>query len=230
MYSWNLSTINLIRNKSTSRGQRLIFIHDITKYGTLFDFDVIKGRPIDKIKWKGDAPYVNSPYIKTINEAAAPLPLTSKLIWLSNSHTGDYHDNINGKMFMKWITTKVIPLAACNYPGVQMVPVTDNAPYHHVRGIPYLESFSKKSTINLMKGHGMDYMILLLTNEQISLLIEQYNCTINNGHLQIPFNEERLQKIKTKSNALENSSSKELKVSTAIWMKRHNHKVLSCKV
>ena len=173
MYSWNLSTINLIRNKSTSRGQRLIFIHDITKYGTLFDFDVIKGRPIDKIKWKGDAPYVNSPYIKTINEAPAPLPLNSKLIWLSNSHTWDYYDNINSKIFMKWITTKVIPLADRNCPVMQMVPVMDNAPYHHVRGIPSLTSFSNKITFNLMKDHGIDYMLLPLVYYLISILPDQ---------------------------------------------------------
>ena len=101
MHSWHLSTVNLIRNKSTSRGQRLIFIHAITKYGPLFDFGVIKGRPIDEIKWKGDAPQFNSPDIKTINEVDDPLPLASRLIWLSNSHTGDYHDNNNSKMFMK---------------------------------------------------------------------------------------------------------------------------------
>ena len=72
---------------------------------------------------------------------------------------------MNGNMFMKWITTKVIPLAAHNYPGVQMVPVVDNAPCHHVRGIPHLESFSKKSTVELMKDNGIDYVLLLLTDE-----------------------------------------------------------------
>ena len=49
---------------------------------------------------------------------------------------------------MKWITNKVIPLVAYKYPGVQMVPVMDNAPYHHVRGIPYLKSFSSKRNVN----------------------------------------------------------------------------------
>ena len=88
---------------------------------------MIKGGHINEIKWKGDTPYVDSPDIKTINEAAAPLPLTSKLIWLSDLHTGYYHDNMNGKMFMIWINTKVILLAASNYPVMQMLPVMDNA-------------------------------------------------------------------------------------------------------
>ena len=77
---------------------------------------------------------------------------------------------MNGNIFMKWITTKVIPLVACNYPSVQMVPVMENAPCHHVRSIPYVASFSKKSTVNIMKEHGIDYVILLLNDEQISLL------------------------------------------------------------
>ena len=67
---------------------------------------MIKGRPIDEIKWKGDTPQVDSPDIKTINEAAAPLPLTFKIIWISDSHTVEYHDKMNTNMFMKWITTK----------------------------------------------------------------------------------------------------------------------------
>ena len=111
-----------------------------------------------------------------------------------------------------------------------MVPVMDNALYHHVRGIPYLATLSKKSTGNLMKYHGIEYVLLLLTNEKISLLPKKYNCTINNGHLQIPFNEEKLQKRKTKSIAFENPSAEELKVATVVWMKHHKPIALLCKV
>ena len=96
----------------------MFFIHNITKDGHLFDLGVIKGRPIDDIKCKGNTPHIDYPDIKTINKAAAPLHLNSGIIWLSDSHTGDYHDNMNGKMFVKWITTKVIPLATHNYPGM----------------------------------------------------------------------------------------------------------------
>ena len=131
---------------------------------------------------------------------------------------------------MKWITTKVIPLDACNYPGMQMVPVMENAPYHHVRGIPSLKIFSKKSTVNLMKEYIIDYVLLPLTNEQITLLPDQYNLTINNGHLQITFNGEKLQKRITKSSTLETSSAEELKVPTVVLLKHHNTKSLRCKM
>ena len=134
---WHLSTVNPIRNNSTSRGRSLIFVSAIMKDGPLCGFDVIKCRPIEKIKWKVNTPHVNSLDIKTTNKAAAPFPLTSEIIWISNLYTGDYHDNINGKMLINWITTKIIPLAGHNYPGVQMVPVIDNSTYHCVRGEPF---------------------------------------------------------------------------------------------
>ena len=63
-------------------------------------------------------------------------------------------------------------------------------------------------------------MLLILADEEISILPKQYSCTINNRHLIIPFNEEKLQKRKTKSNALETPSAKEFKVATVVWMKR----------
>ena len=86
---WYLYNGNPILNQSTSRCQRLIFIRSITKYGPLYNFGVIKGRPIYEIKWKDDTQHVNSPGIKNINKSAAPLPLTSEIIWLSDSRTGD---------------------------------------------------------------------------------------------------------------------------------------------
>ena len=63
-----------------------------------------------------------------------------------------------------------------------MVRVMDNAPYNHVCCIPSLTSFSKKSTINLMKDHGIYYILFTLTDELTSILTKQYNHTINNGH------------------------------------------------
>ena len=104
----------------------MIFIHAITKDGPLCNFDVTKGRPIGEIKRKGDTPHEDFTDIKNINEAGATLTLTSELIWLSDLYIGDYHDNMNGKMFMKWIPTKVITHAARNYPGVHMLPVMEN--------------------------------------------------------------------------------------------------------
>ena len=141
MQSLHLSTGKPVRNKSTSRGRRLIFIHAIMKYGPPWNFDVIKGRPIEKIKRKGDTPNIDSMDIKTINKDAGPLPLTSKLFWISDLHTWDYHDNMNGEMFMKWMTNKFIPLTPRNYYDVQMIP------YHYVVGIPSLQTIGTYTLI-----------------------------------------------------------------------------------
>ena len=70
---------------------------------------------------------------------------------------------------MKWIPNKVISIATSNYTGMQMVPVIDNSPCHNVHGIPSLASFSNKSTVNLIKEHSIDYMLLPLTDKQISI-------------------------------------------------------------
>lgn len=48
--------------------------------------------------------------------------------WKASNHSGDYHDNVNGEMFMKWMTEKVLPNLEPN-----SVLVVDNAPYHNVK-------------------------------------------------------------------------------------------------
>lgn len=48
--------------------------------------------------------------------------------WKASSHSGDYHDNVNVDMFMKWITEKVLPNLE-----PRTVLVIDNAPYHNAQ-------------------------------------------------------------------------------------------------
>ena len=44
---------------------------------------------------------------------------------------GDYHDNMDGTMFMKWIDERLVPTVRAKYPGKAVYLVMDNAPYHH---------------------------------------------------------------------------------------------------
>ena len=46
---------------------------------------------------------------------------------------GDYHDNMDGEMFMKWINERLVPTVQAKYPDKQIYLVMDNAPYHHGR-------------------------------------------------------------------------------------------------
>ena len=46
---------------------------------------------------------------------------------------GDYHANMDGTMFMKWINTRFVTTMQKLHPGKKVYLVMDNAPYHHGR-------------------------------------------------------------------------------------------------
>ena len=72
-------------------GKRLIILHAITPDGPLVERDDT-GYPIDDLQWSGDTPHPKQQQGK----------LTCETLWVSNSSTGDYHNNMNSEMFMKW--------------------------------------------------------------------------------------------------------------------------------
>ena len=49
----------------------------------------------------------------------------TELVWKAKSSTGDYHDEMNGDNFFKWVKEKLIP----HFPP-KSVLIIDNAPYH----------------------------------------------------------------------------------------------------
>lgn len=63
-------------------------------------------------------------------------------MWKASTHTGDYHDNVNADMFMKWIKEKVLPNLE-----PRTVLVIDNAPYHNVQIDKAPTSKSRKQEI-----------------------------------------------------------------------------------
>ena len=44
---------------------------------------------------------------------------------------GDYHANMDGDMFMKWINERFVSTVQAKYPDKKVYLVMDNAPYHH---------------------------------------------------------------------------------------------------
>eukprot|EP00957_Ditylum_brightwellii_P186465 14196928-Ditylum_brightwellii.AAC.1 len=56
------------------------------------------------------------------------------------------------------------------FPGKIMVPVMDNAPYHHKRVLGSLNSLSIKKLIELAQEHGCDYLELPYTKDQYQAL------------------------------------------------------------
>ena len=223
-HSWHLNTGIPTRNKSCSKGRRLIFIHAITKDGPLCQIDPTTGRPVDNIEWNKDTPHADD---KTVTD---DLLLTAENIWLASSHTGDYHDNMDGELFNKWVVNKLMPTFKRLYPGKKMVLVMDNAPYHHVRGIGSLSGLNKGKIIGLMKEKGVDYILLPLTDERKELLKDDHEYVIENEYIRLPFDEEGFCKTKRKFNALTTPTVDELKVGFVMWLREHKPDVLRCKI
>ena len=102
--------------------------------------------------------------------------LTCETLWVVQNHTGDFHENMNSEMFMKWLKERLCPLFAKKYPGGEMVLVTDNAPYHYARYIGSLSSCSKKQLIELMVSHNVDYIDLpFISDERYDMISEIEN-------------------------------------------------------
>ena len=110
-------------------------MHAITEDGPLVERDDA-GIPIDDFVWNGDTPHPG--------EQDTGGKTMCEVLWLAQSHTGDYHDNMNSDMFMQWIETRLLPVFEKTYPGKVMVLVANNAPYHHKRRIGSLASLSNK--------------------------------------------------------------------------------------
>mmetsp|Transcript_12825 Transcript_12825/g.18932 ORF Transcript_12825/g.18932 Transcript_12825/m.18932 type:complete len:127 (+) Transcript_12825:1304-1684(+) len=126
----------------------------MTKDGPLIAVDK-DGNIVDDLSWNGDTPH---PQVDNENP-------TCKTLWLSSSSTGDYHDNMNGEMFMQWVIEHLVPCFKKKYPGKKMVPVAENAAYHHVRVIGSLNGLSKKKLIKIAQDHGCTYLELPYTEE-----------------------------------------------------------------
>jgi hypothetical protein len=103
-------------NRSSSKGQRLIIMYAITPDGPLCQR--IDGIPVDDLQWNGDTPH--------------PIPCedgkrTCENIWKATSSAGDYHDNMNSDMFMRWTEEKLIPTFEKLYPNLSCIfrfPIT----------------------------------------------------------------------------------------------------------
>jgi hypothetical protein len=73
--------------RKSSKGKRLVILHSIMPQGPLCELE--NGKPVDDLKWKGDTPH--------------PTPrldgkLTCETLWLAQSSSGDYHDNMNSHL------------------------------------------------------------------------------------------------------------------------------------
>ena len=98
--------------RSRNKGSLAIILHAMCKDGWLLQRDE-DGKPPVVDEWhSGDVP-------------------TCEMVFRGKVGKGDYHANMDGDMFMKWINERLVPTVQAKYPGKQVYLVMDNAPYHH---------------------------------------------------------------------------------------------------
>ena len=54
------------------------------------------------------------------------------MIYESKKAKGDYHENMNGTMFCRWLKERLFPTFKALFGRRKLILVLDNAPYHHV--------------------------------------------------------------------------------------------------
>ena len=96
-----------------SKGKLLIILHAVSKDGLLFKCDRHGVRP-EPSEWQGGR------------------VLNCEMIFESKKARGDYHDNMDGTMFLHWLNNRLIPTFKALYGDKKLILVLDNAPYHHV--------------------------------------------------------------------------------------------------
>ena len=133
-------------NRSNSKGRRLVILHAITRDGPLCSINKT-GHPVDTCEWGETGKETDTPHT---TEPPPPDLLTAELLWVAHSYCGDYHNNMNPELFIKWTKKRLVPTFKKLYPGKEMILILNNAPYHHKRGIPSLTGLPKKDLISLI--------------------------------------------------------------------------------
>lgn len=148
--------------RSRSKGRLMIILHALTRDGMLFK--EVNGERPEPEEWERG---------KVLN---------CEMIFRANSATGrrDYHDTMDGEMFERWLTKRLIPTFKAKYGrDMKMVLVLDNAPYHHVRPDDSFFATGKSKTVIKEKliELGVDSIdVRPFTHEQ-----EQFDRPINNA-------------------------------------------------
>lgn len=141
-----------------SKGTRLILLHAISCFGLLVGR--INGIPIDDLIWTGDTPHPSTTNTESVLFACETL-------WKAESRSGDYHDNMNSEMFMKWVVERLVPTFENMYAGKKMVLVCDNTPYRHKRKVRCLGGKNKAQLVELGLLHNVEYIDIPLSKERM---------------------------------------------------------------
>jgi transposase/DNA modification methylase len=117
--------------RPTGRGKRLVLLHAFTKDGWLTNDTSIHNDRVDQLSF------------------------SCELIYEAEKGDGDYHDNMNGSIYMQWLNNRLLVAFNKRYPRQKMVLVLDNASYHHVRGEDWIN-------IHTMRKEEIAYKLIEL--------------------------------------------------------------------
>lgn len=208
--------------RTGSKGKRLVILHSITMDGPVCERDE-NGMPMSDLTWKGDTPHPTP---------CADGKLTCETLWLAQSSAGDYHDNMNSEIFMRWVKEKLLPCFERLYPGKKLVLIANNVAYHHKCKIGSIASLSKKKLIELMEKHEVEYIDLPLTEARWDYLNEHQEDQDLEDHgdcIQIAFELEEQKQMASQSKPLV-GNLQELKVALLTYLKERRPELLECQV
>ena len=138
-----------------SKGPRLILVHAMTRDGLLFSSK--KGTCMF---WS----YENDDLTKDLDSAEMVFLSGMAADWDKRRKSkatpcrGDYHDNMCGEMFMKWMEHRFLPAFKKKYPDKTPILILDNAPYHHGRGASYVDikTLAKYQQMFFLEKYGVN--------------------------------------------------------------------------
>ena len=179
------------------------------------------GKPVrERLQWNGDTPHPtrheNDQY-------------TCETLWPADTHTGDYHDNMNSNLFLQWVEERLIPSFKAIYPGHKMCLVLDNAPYHHLRPVGSLQSVSKKELLNMMEDDGVETIELLWNDSRWDQYSLGDNSIVDRGeYMEIEFQKEE-QAMRASATKARVGTRRELQMAYLKWLKNNKPEKLQCK-
>ncbi len=105
---------------------------------------------------------------------------TCELIYESKNNDENYHNSMNGEVFVLWIKNRLFPTFKKLHPDKKLVLVLDNASFHHHRGKDY---------VSISPGNKKEYFIELC--KKFGLKSVTVDRKIGNETKKITFNEDK---------------------------------------
>jgi hypothetical protein len=137
--SWVPETDSSV-GKTSSKGKRLVVLNATTMDNFVVTRNEV-GYPIPEESLGKEAGRME------------PVP-TAEWIWEANGKVIDYHKNMDGDGFERWLENRLIPAFEALYPGKKMILVMDNASYHHQHNDEwYPKGLSPKTATKGLNAH-----------------------------------------------------------------------------